>query len=294
MSGFPSSTDSFAGYTAGETLLAANNAAQLNQIQAATVAIENKVGLGASTPTSGVALVGNGTGTSTWGQISLTTGVSGILPVSNGGNGTSTSTGTGSNVLNTNPILNNPTTTDLVNTGGLSNTGGITNIGGIQNVNGLTTDTLTVNNSTISTPNGIASVNGNHIWQYLGSIQTTANFSTTSATAVQVTGQTVTVTVPSGYTQVRITVSSRDFYNTGSSVATIPSIWRGTVSSGTQIAQALINGSSGGSVATQLTFFGLDTPGAGPVTYNLGMLSGGTGTIEAGSGYPLTMLVECC
>jgi hypothetical protein len=43
------------------------------------------------------------------GQVSLTTGVTGILPVANGGTGVTTSTGTGANVLGTSPTLTTPT-----------------------------------------------------------------------------------------------------------------------------------------------------------------------------------------
>jgi hypothetical protein len=53
-------------------------------------------------------------------NISLTTGVTGVLPVANGGTGVTTSTGTGDNVLNTSPtlitpILGTPTSGDLSN-----------------------------------------------------------------------------------------------------------------------------------------------------------------------------------
>jgi hypothetical protein len=129
---FPSSLDAFVGYIATETLQAANNAAQLNQMQNAIVATESKIGTGASTPTNGSALVGNGAGTSTWGQVSLNTGVTGVLQANAGGTGvaslgtgvsnflqTPTSanlaavlpdeTGTGSAVFANNPVLNQPT-----------------------------------------------------------------------------------------------------------------------------------------------------------------------------------------
>jgi hypothetical protein len=42
------------------------------------------------------------------GQLSLTTGVTGTLPVANGGTGTTTSTGSGNNVLSTSPTLVTP------------------------------------------------------------------------------------------------------------------------------------------------------------------------------------------
>ena len=58
----------------------------------AAVAIETKIGTGASTPTANKVLRGSGTGTSAWAQVALATDVSGTLPLANGGTG-STSAG---------------------------------------------------------------------------------------------------------------------------------------------------------------------------------------------------------
>jgi hypothetical protein len=146
---FPSSIDSFTGFTSGETLQAASHAAQSNQEQTAIVAVETKVGTGASTPTANNVLVGNGVGTSTWGQVGLSTGVSGILPVTSGGTGTGTSTGTGSVVLKSAPTTNNETATNLTSTK-LNNSSGLTNTGG------ATTDTQTITgNATVGGTLGV-------------------------------------------------------------------------------------------------------------------------------------------
>lgn len=102
---FPGSTDSFAGFTSTDTLQHDNHASQHNQEQSAIVAIENKVGTGASTPTSTSVLVGNGVGTSAWGQVALSNMVSGVLPTTNGGTGTTSTTGTGSVVFNNAPTI---------------------------------------------------------------------------------------------------------------------------------------------------------------------------------------------
>ena len=108
---FPSSTDSFAGFTSTHTLQQDSHAAQHNQEQTAIVAIENKIGTGTSTPTSTSVLVGNGTGTSTWGTVNLTNQVNGVLPTTNGGTGTTSTTGTGLVVFGTAPTINTPNIT---------------------------------------------------------------------------------------------------------------------------------------------------------------------------------------
>ena len=51
----------------------------------AAVAIEAKIGTGASTPVADRVLRGSGTGTSAWAQVALATDVSGTLPLANGG-----------------------------------------------------------------------------------------------------------------------------------------------------------------------------------------------------------------
>jgi hypothetical protein len=77
----------------------------------AIVAVETKVGTGASTPTSGNVLRGTGTGTSAWAKVALTTDVTGTLPVGNGGTGASTLTdggillGSGSGAITATSVL---------------------------------------------------------------------------------------------------------------------------------------------------------------------------------------------
>jgi hypothetical protein len=105
MSSFPSSIPSYNGFTSTHTLQQDTHAAQHNAEQADIGALATKVGTGASTPTDGFVLVGNGNGTSTWGQVPLTQGVSGLLPTANGGTGTAATTGTGSNVFSSAPTI---------------------------------------------------------------------------------------------------------------------------------------------------------------------------------------------
>lgn len=72
------------------TLAAAGHTALHNNDRDEIRAIATKIGTGAATPTSGTVLRGDGVGTSTWGQVVLTTDVTGTLPVGNGGTGVTT------------------------------------------------------------------------------------------------------------------------------------------------------------------------------------------------------------
>ncbi len=105
---FPSSVPSYTGFTSGETLQAAAHASQHNAEQADIVAIATKVGTGASTASNNTVLRGNGAGTSAFGQVQATTDITGILPTSLGGTGTTSTTGTGSAVFGTSPTLSSP------------------------------------------------------------------------------------------------------------------------------------------------------------------------------------------
>lgn len=135
MSTFPTSRPSYQGFTPGDTLKVDNHAAQHNQEQADLGAFSDKVGLGASTPSAGTVLTASGSGTSSWSSVNLTTMVSGVLPVANGGTGISSlganiaaflgtpssanlataltdETGTGPAVFGTNPTISNPVITN--------------------------------------------------------------------------------------------------------------------------------------------------------------------------------------
>lgn len=225
--GFPGTTDTFSGFTSTDTLQHDNHASQHNQEQSAIVAIENKVGTGASTPTSTSVLVGNGTGTSAWGQVALSNMITGVLPTSNGGTGTTSTTGTGSNVFNTSPNLTtpsiaSPTTTNLTNSAGLTNTGGLTtdtlNSSGATTIAGLFTPAGGVANNTISPAsllNGLIAqrqggTTGNASWQTNGTSNT--NTSTTNV-FIQVgvgniSANETAVTFPVAFNQIPIVIGA--------------------------------------------------------------------------------------
>lgn len=90
--GFESTTA--ASHIDGATVSLDITAASNNAKNTAIIALETKVGTGSSTPTANTVLRGTGTGTSAFGQVGLTTDVTGTLPAANGGTGI-TSLGSG-------------------------------------------------------------------------------------------------------------------------------------------------------------------------------------------------------
>lgn len=93
MAQFPTSISSFTGFTSSHTLSQDSHASQHNSEQAEITATQTKIGTGNSTPTSGMLLRGTGAGTSSWAQANLTTDVTGVLPIANGGTGASSASG---------------------------------------------------------------------------------------------------------------------------------------------------------------------------------------------------------
>lgn len=182
----------------------------------------------------------------------------------------------------TNKTITAPTTTAITNTGGLStdtlSTSGTATLAqvSITGNNGIVANNLATNAITLGYAQSIA-----------------GNFTTTSATAVQVTSLSATVTIPAGGRKIKITAFARDMYGSTSSVTPSITIWDGTVGSGTQLAQTLMNVGSGTSVTTPAICMAVVSPAAGSKTYNVGFQTNtGTATLENGSGYPMFILVE--
>jgi hypothetical protein len=128
----------------------------------------------------------------------------------------------------------------------------------------------------------------------LGSASITAGFTTTSSTPVQVTGLTVTVTVPAGGRSVKVTAFAPQIYNNNSSQYVEMSLWDGTVGAGTKLTSCFFESNPGAQVSPGIAVV-VVTPAAGSKTYNVGLCnaaSGGTAGLLPGSGYPASLIVE--
>jgi hypothetical protein len=127
----------------------------------------------------------------------------------------------------------------------------------------------------------------------LGFSSITADQTTSSVTAVQVTGLTKTVTVPSGGRSVKITVVANSIRNATAASNSEVSLWTGTVGSGTQLA-AWQATSFGAGEQTPIGAPFIHTPASGSITYNVGFrnIGGSTVTFAAGATTPAQLIVE--
>lgn len=127
----------------------------------------------------------------------------------------------------------------------------------------------------------------------LGYRQSTTGFTTASTSAVQVTGLSCPVIVPTGR-KVKITFFANELYNTAASGnGAFMSIWDGVVNSGAELGV----GSMTVAVANQAvpgSVIAITTPNSSSKTYNAGLQAFGTGSggLDSGSGKPMYILVE--
>lgn len=265
----------------------------------AIVALETKLGTGASTPTSGTVLTGNGTGTSTWGtttgsgNVVLATSPTLVTPaLGTPASGVATNlTGTASGLTAGNVTTNANLTGPITSSG---NTTSIASQTGTGSKFVVDTSPTIVTPTIVKNANPVMSLNGNPVWQYLGYAQVVANQATASTTYVQVTGLTLTVTIPAGNRCVKITGFMVP-YNNSAGDGVLISIWDGAVGSGTQLSVGGYEKNSLTSAAGCIVM-AIVQPAAGSKTYNIGFLSklGGSANTNAVSVTPAFILVECC
>jgi hypothetical protein len=190
-----------------------------NVISDALIAVETKVGTGASTPISGTVLLGDGTGTSSFGQVPLTTSVTGVLPTDNGG--------TGSNVQNFVDLTTNQ------------------NVGGNKTLTGtlsLATGTTVLGPLVIPSGTLLTSPTTGDI-EFDG---TNLYFTNSSRQTVNTLAQNQTITGTKTYSS-NILFSASNTYNVGSSGAYASNIYGTTWNANST---ASMSGSSAGVITT--------------------------------------------
>jgi hypothetical protein len=207
---------------------------------------------------------------------------------------TLTGTQTLTNKTFTSPTINSPTITNATITADaltgytVSNTG---TLYGISVATGVITTAGSIG-SGANVTNGVqaAALATNAIT--LGYAQITSNFNTTSTSAVQVTGLTVTVTIPAGGRKVKITAFGGSQGILATTGYTTMSIWDGTVGSGTQLSACTAYTGTGGASYPAITI-AIVTPSAGSKTYNVGFVTtAGTAQLSSSSTTPVFILVE--
>ena len=260
----------------------------------ALIAVQTKIGTGASTPSGTNLLVSTGTGTSAWSKVAPTGTIVGT-----------TDSQTLTNKILTSPTINaatisNPTlTVDTI--AGYSVAANVT-VGGVTLQNGAVGGTTGTFSSLLTASNGLTLGGGtltlpnNSITApmlatnaiRLGYAQITSNATANSLTAIS--GLSITVTVPAGGRSVKVTVYSPNLSNAGAN-APVVSLWQTAVSSGTQLQQ--INGIVSATLNMGVTLVFQHTPAAGSITYAAGLAgNGSTATFGAGSTSPAFILVE--
>lgn len=125
----------------------------------------------------------------------------------------------------------------------------------------------------------------------LGYRQIASDFATSSTTAVQVTGLSCPVIVPTGR-KIKITAHTGGFFNGTAGNGAILSVWDGVVASGTQLGQS--NGILNTNSASPGVAVAINTPSSTTKTFNAGAksISAGTTTVQASSTGPAFIIVE--
>lgn len=137
---FPTSLDTLSNPTGVQNLNNPDHASQHANINDAMEAVQAKLGIGASTPTSGNLLVGTGVGSATWSKVAPTGTIVGTTDSQTLTNKTLTSP-----TINT-PTINNPT----LNTNTVSE---------FTAANGVTVDGLNIKDAKLNTNNSVVTSN---------------------------------------------------------------------------------------------------------------------------------------
>lgn len=295
---YPSSLPLAGAAITTQTLAQAGHTAIHNNGADESRAIATKIGTGASTPTANTFLRGNGVGTSAWSTPDISTAdVTGTLPVSKGGTGTTTSTGTNNTVLSdsptlTTPTINSPTVTTPTMTGGGSWAGSPT----------ITTPTIaSFTNAQHDHTNvagggalGAATVGATNLTTSaitLGYAEITADFTANPNTSyVDITGLTTTVTVPSGGRRIKITAWCT---NMTPASGTPPQFRLSIRESSTVLAETTIQGTAAVQNSMPPAIYSAVTsPGSHTYKVSFNLNQNANLTLAAGTTFPAFILVE--
>lgn len=126
----------------------------------------------------------------------------------------------------------------------------------------------------------------------LGYTEITSNYSTAATSATQITGLTVSPTIPAGGRRVKVTAFLPFLRNGNTFTGITAALWLGTVGSGTKLQQIEV-GQSGANEGCPVSIMWVGTPSAGSVTYNVSChATAGTTAIGDSATSPAFILVE--
>ncbi len=193
MANFPTSLDSFTNPTTNDFLNSPNHVDQHSQINDAVEALEAKLGITASTPTSGKLLRGTGAGTSEWDKDAPTGTIVGTTDTQTLTNKTLTSPTINTAIIN-NPTLNTNTISEFTAAAGVTIDGVLIKDSKINGsyITDATISTTQLGADAVTAPKLASGA------VLLGYGVATVNQSGIAGTETDLTGLTSTVTVPAG------------------------------------------------------------------------------------------------